>query len=949
MLHHFFDGHDLWVEGAKFCFFVIHALCTKNNKLQYELAQVTLDQRVEIDIFACNWVFSHGDVTKNNLNVEKLTTLFNKADRTELIGMTEAEIIILDQGLNYHRQCYMERLGRESRAPTESNSPFLYHGHQMHSQEVHAAPVPGKPLVGTPMVAPMAPQNMPQAHRVHQNSVAMMPAQAANDQRLARRGSMQGQQGRQYQGYSSVADTRRQITPNGQRTQGYANEAYNINGSMRQRGFSNTSQNARGRDFSYNYSQGSSRDFSTEIGGGRSSGNTPSKEPIYVRRMSPRNTAHISTTNLVVSDPGSVIPFYSAKRVGSGNRQVISPLNLERKLHNTQTMPTSPTQYEDQTTPRRCPSGSSASQDPRMSASSPTNRNRKPNSNDTRINTTPEFPWMEHHDTNGSLTLHYRPGLRDFESVRTLHVSGFHEAMFYDHFLQGLMEGCGKVISIHFLALGAPRAFVTFVESGSVQRAILRYNQAVLPSGHKLSTGLPANLDRPRAGSNASQNYRNGQYNLSRDFEPRSRRPSFRNSSNGYHTGMNTRRPSLIQNPNSAPGPFDDQLRSAITEVVQHHSALERMSHMPLRSIENTHNLSKTVNGSVGMHQQGITQILNNSKENISPNKKAVAQENREKFSPRRNVSNKKGNYKHQKGSKQDTSAFDLKEAGKLRISTDLSKSSVNDVGQTLPCNGLQKNSFKLKNLRDSTKSDGSFNTDAASDLTLSPLESTPMTRDTSFSAGSGRKHSQDPSSKMTKSQSAIDMPSLAAGAGTKKIKSKKGNKSRGQKQTASAVNEQAKITNVDSISSSKGIETEGKKDIATVMGHSKKDSNTSMGSNKSLRKADLVSAKAVTNQAQTTMYPLEAMAEGKLKVTTSSTVSADPASVISKTPSPPVNDKEWPPLTKSPVMSLDAERLPPIVMGPLVSAPSGNQKSMKPAVPAVAVPRAFETRIQQP
>ncbi|PVH88826.1 hypothetical protein DL98DRAFT_580377 [Cadophora sp. DSE1049] len=953
MLHRFFDGHDIWVEGANFCYYVILAICRKNN----QRVHVTHAQRVEIDTFARDWVLVHIDVVISSLNVKKMTTLFNEADRAELVGMTEAEIVILNQGLDYHRQHYMEFLAQERLPPMESSQPFPHHGHQIHSQELYAAPVSGTPFSRTPM----GPATMPQAHRVRQDSITLMPIRAANDQQLARRGSMQGPQGRQVQGYGSVVDTRRQITPNGHRTQGYANEYYNMNGSMRQRGLSNSSQNARGRDFSYNSLQGSNRRYPKDFGG-RPSGNTPSKEPIYVRQMSPPNAAHISAADRVVSDPAPIVPFYSAKRVGSGNRQVISPLNRERKFHNTQAMSTSPTNNGDPRTPRQYPSGSSAPQGPRILPSSPTNR--KPHGNDARINATleQEYPWMEQHDTNSSQTLHYRPGLRDFESVRTLHVSGFHEAMFYNHHLKELMEECGKVISIHFLPLGAPRAFVTFVESGSVQRAILRYNQAVLPSGYKLSAGLPNNLDRPRAGSNASQNYRNWQYNSSRDFEPRSRRPSFRNSSNDYHTGTNTRRTSVIQNPNTPPGLLIDQLRSTITEVVQHHSALERNSHKPLGSIENTHNPSKAVNGSFGIHQQGMTQTANNTKENVSPSNKAGSQENRENVSPRKNASNKKGNYKHQKGSKQNTSTrptpavtpvksnsvVNLKEVGQLQVSTDLSKSSIGDGGRTIPRNGVKKNSFKPKNIHDSSKSDGSFNTDATSDAALSPLESAPMTRDTSFSAGSDRKHSQDPSSKITKSQSAVDMPGLAAGAGASKTKSKKGNKSRGQKQTPSEVNEQAKIVE-DSVGSSKGIETEGKKDNETVMGHSKKGSGASMGSNKSLRKADLASVKVVTNQAQATLSSPEGKTEGKLEVTTSSAAPVDPASVISETPSPQVNDKEWPSLTKSPVMGSDAERLPPPVMGPLTSVPSSNKKSIKPAVPAVAVPRAFETRIQQP
>ena len=30
MLHDFFDGYDIWVEGAQFCYYVIHAICRKS-------------------------------------------------------------------------------------------------------------------------------------------------------------------------------------------------------------------------------------------------------------------------------------------------------------------------------------------------------------------------------------------------------------------------------------------------------------------------------------------------------------------------------------------------------------------------------------------------------------------------------------------------------------------------------------------------------------------------------------------------------------------------------------------------------------------------------------------------------------------------------------------------------------------------------------------------------
>ncbi|KAK0110675.1 hypothetical protein ONS96_002277 [Cadophora gregata f. sp. sojae] len=963
ILHDFFDGYDLWVEGATFCFHVMLAICGKNITRHEELAQVSHDQRLEIDRFANDWVCSHSAIVRANLKVEKMTTLFNDVDRAELIGMTEAEITILNQGLDYHRQHYLEYFTQSTRTPMEPRSSFPYHDQQMINQEGYAISAPDVSLNRTSMVH----QTMPQAQRVRQDPISLVPSCAAQDQQLVRRSSFQGQQAHHHaHGYNVGFDTRRHITPNVHRIQGYANNVPGAHRSQRHRGLSNSSQNARGREFSYIYSQGNNRRYPSDIEG-HSSGNTPSKEPVYVRQKSPliQHASHISAANRVVSDPAPTVPFYSAKRLGGSVRRVISPLNRERKFHNTQSMSTSPVSNGYPRTPRRYPSGSSPIQGPRILPVSPINC--KPQSNDARINATTEreYPWMEHHDTNNSLTLHYRPGCRDYESLRTLHISGFHEAMFYDHFLKESLEECGKVISIHYLPLGAPRAFVTFVESSSVQAAILRYNQTVLPSGHKLSAGVPNNLDRPRAGSNASQSYRNGQYNSSRDFEPRSRRHSFRNSLNGYHTGTSSRRPSVVQSPNTPPSLLVDQLRSTINEVVNHQSALERHVYIPLGRIDNIQNLTKAGNGVVGIQQPIMGQTGNNTKENVSPSKKAASQVNRENVSPRKNTSNKKSSCKHQKGSKQNTSTrptpavtpvksnsvADLKEVKKLHISTELLKSSIGNGPRKNPRNDVKKNSFKPKNLHDSSKSDGSFNTDSTSDATLSPLDSRPMTQDISFSAGSGRKHSQASSAKISKSRSAVDVPSLAR-AITSKLKSKTNNKSRGHKQNPNILDEQVKTAVEDTVEAPKEVETEDKKDKGAVMGYSKKASGVSITSNHSLRKADGALAQAVTNELCVSASSPEVKSmgsKGKLEDPTLGIDAVNPSSISPEILSPQINDKEWPSLAKSQVMPSDVERLPPPVMGPLTSVPAGNKKSTKSAVPAVAVPRAFETRLQQP
>ncbi|KAH6711016.1 hypothetical protein BKA61DRAFT_612881 [Leptodontidium sp. MPI-SDFR-AT-0119] len=289
-------------------------------------------------------------------------------------------------------------------------------------------------------------------------------------------------------------------------------------------------------------------------------------------------------------------------------------------------------------------------------------------------------------------------------------------------------------------------------------------------------------------------------------------------------------------------------------------------------------------------------------------------------------------------------STVNLKDMENLQITTDLSKLSTGKGGR-LPRDGVKKNSFKQKNLHDSSKSDASFNTDAPSDTALSPLESAPMTRDTSFSVGSSRKHTQVTSSKITKSQSAADIPSLASGAAITKSKAKKPSKPRGNKQVGSAADEQVNIAVETEGAASKEGDTQEKKNKEIIASHSKKGSNVSMASNDSLRKVDAVSAHPGTDQGPPTVSTPELRSDGAMQVTTSCAVPAAPNTVVTETQSPQGKEKSWPSLVKSPTVGLDSKRLPPPVMGPLTGVPTGNKKSVKPAVPAVAVPRAFETQ----
>ncbi len=51
-LYKYFDAHDLWVEGAAFCFFVIYRIGVVNE-------QLIIEQREMIEDFAKDWVAFH--------------------------------------------------------------------------------------------------------------------------------------------------------------------------------------------------------------------------------------------------------------------------------------------------------------------------------------------------------------------------------------------------------------------------------------------------------------------------------------------------------------------------------------------------------------------------------------------------------------------------------------------------------------------------------------------------------------------------------------------------------------------------------------------------------------------------------------------------------------------------------------------------------------------------
>ncbi|KAL2068961.1 hypothetical protein VTL71DRAFT_15299 [Oculimacula yallundae] len=950
-LHEYFDGYDLWVEGAEFCFQVMIAICNQNKILRAQLD--------EIDEFAKSWIKLHKTAVDHNPIFNPMTDLFNDEERmNEINDMSENQMLFLNNRLDYYRQ---EQLQANATPQGQQMVDPRYQTFSPHGHPIFPA-VPSLPVnqIGrVPIAAPI----LPQVHRVRHDPGFAMAHRLVNDQYLMARGSSQGEDpssfslqftelmflGRQNQGFGSVIDTRRQITPTGHQHQASSRAFNNEHGMMRPRGISNSSQYGRGRDFSQNSMQSLGQRHVSETTRGSPSRIIPSREAVYIRNVSPQYHNAVSIGNRAVSAPTPSVPYHPANRIASsGHPQMMSPTNRAQISHDPRAMFTSPTDRGVSTNSRQYVPGSTFGQGLALLSNSPS---RMTQSNDARLSIAPQKtnPRVHKHENTNTptWTIYYRDGVRDFAGVRTCMVTGIDDSIVFNHQLRSMMEGCGTVISVHYLHSNA-RAFVLFSDSSAVERAIVAFNQKSLPSGHKLLVS-PAYPFRSRSGSNASQNYGNSTHNSAGDFESRSRRLSIRKSSNDYSKNSHSRH-SSIQNSTNPSGPFTGQLQSSLAEVVQHQSALGRQ--IPLSSVENVHNASKQRVPSPTKSQQDIPPTGNNAKnENVSPTKRARTYNNGENLSPRKSTGGGKKLYKTYKGSRQNTStrptpavtpvksmsAADLQDIGSLQITTDLSKMSNNKGGQPHQ-SPVKKNVSKSKGIQGSSKSDASQVTDAASDTTLSPVESAPMTRDTSFSAGSSRKHSQVESSQLARSQSSLEMSSMGQGAVPSKKKSKKSGKNRGHKQDPATKSEQADIRDEGLIAALNATHTK----TMTESNHSKMGSNASMASNSSMRKADTPSSKI---EKFSTTLPTAEVATAVITEVAALRKLPIASSVASRTLSPKEGENESPSLVKSSAPSPDAKHSSLPFMGSSSTIDSGKKKSVKPVVPAVAVPRAFETQ----
>ncbi|KAI9055957.1 hypothetical protein LZ554_000891 [Drepanopeziza brunnea f. sp. 'monogermtubi'] len=971
-LHDYFDGYDLWIEGPDFCFFVAITIARKNQeqarriqleqqeracrieleqkeqaRLAKENALILEQQQAMIREVAEDWVEYHQPLVFHNRHIPDLTVFFDEVDKTNFIDMRPEEVNYFKTLLNFYRDRLLARLDEQSRILAER----------------HRGPVP--PFGGPPMFGPQQPglytgyqlgqgpmMPLPGQLTLRQQrggSMASMGPRSVVEQRSGHCESFSNQAHRQAPVYS-IHPSRQPYILTGPAADGYLSH-------NRQRGFSNASRDGRGFHRNSISNNHNNRRQPENTLRGSPHGNTPTREPVYILH-SPRNIpAPVSVTQRNNSEPIPAVPSPYRNQAPGGHYG--SPSGHRHVSHNSANYISPPSQMTLQTAQRSV--SSSASLQTATMPPLPLPSKAQVFSNDARVSTGHHEPqttgrvFSGTHDKNSvslrspvptssgdAYTMYYLPPRgKDHENVRTVHVFRFSEDAFRSHVIKDIMEECGQVESVHYLASNG-RTFVTFVEHASVERAILRWNGADF-HGCTLNLSVPNTL-RDRSGSNASH-YPHGDQ---RDYDPHQRRMSNRTSN--YNGPAHSRQPSvgLQTNGNSpAKNSFEDsQLRSQATEVAQHQTAMKNyvQQHFVLGNVANRSNGKSSVDRpepKIYMQQGTVHPGSDMKKENVAPGKSAAS------------VSKYPKNNK--KGSKQNTSARPTPAASPVKSLSAADSKDPSFPENSAPASvkihlhqsqgGKKKNKSSAKKIIDTSRSEASFTTDATMQTATSPADSTPMTRDTSFSSIPSRKPSvatETPS--IPRSQSAIELPSHSSSKNTaSKAKPKQRIKSHEPKLEVknaelSAAKMLVPIPKGFGVPETKGVTK------SDPLSHSKHDSNISTASKSPKRNSDIKFATSlVPEQVPVMVAPL---ADEKMEMKASITPSSGllTVGVSSKSSANSLKVDHWPILALAKPPNIDS-KLPPPVTGPLTAASKDGKK--KKLVPAVAVPRAFETRPQ--
>ncbi|CAG8974064.1 hypothetical protein HYALB_00009566 [Hymenoscyphus albidus] len=261
-LYKFWDGYDLWVQGAAFCYWVIEQIVKKNDILRRMITK-------EINLYAAEWIEFHRDQVLASPLTTNLTTLF-------LPGDEEAGLATLSMGENHILRCALERernrLLEATRPPPQSLHPI------QEAQQLKTFP----PFLSQTPIGPPPPPYIP-----------VFPV---------------GQVG-PVQSYSSFMQNQRYIASNHSTPNSMRHEDWAMQGHNRRRNMSNDSSNTNNHSmkngrFGYgNAGYNGKRALSSTSGGSPHKKHNDEREPIYVRTG--QSSRPESTPNRNISAPAN--------------------------------------------------------------------------------------------------------------------------------------------------------------------------------------------------------------------------------------------------------------------------------------------------------------------------------------------------------------------------------------------------------------------------------------------------------------------------------------------------------------------------------------------------------------------------------------------------------------------------------------------------------------------
>ncbi|RDL40990.1 uncharacterized protein BP5553_00969 [Venustampulla echinocandica] len=597
-LYQFFDGYDLYADGAVFCFYVISEISRKNQYLAASFAN-------EIFKYAAEWISYHKEQVLRSPPAQDLIDLFLPEELEGLDTMTRDEIQSLGVALEQHRRILLEDTFRPRRvqplypvlecspdmaasylppSPMFGHQQGIYHGSNgSHGTKASLAPILS-PVASDELHPshPRSPAYNTSLQNQHQLGGAISHSSNQNRGGCNNIGNFQGPN--RPRGIS--LNNGNFQAPNRPRWPSLSNG--NIRAPNRPRGMSDIPRSGSGLS--------KSNFFPASQSGRRTVSNTarpsPSKspkseEPIWVHTGHSQISSSGDRFSRRISSCSSSSKFrniFNDARVlesmDTQGRRSFAPSSS--KVTATVGGPREPQHSEDSLVPLDIPFAN----DPRARIS-----------------------------YKGTSTYFYTGDTKypnfDEQYPRTVYVGNVTREAFVSHELHRVMERCGEVESITYLNRNPPSktAFVAYSQLESVNNAIWRLHGFRMESGDVLIVSPSRPRKRERADSQFSQR----SYGSSRSIHPPREFDAYRPPPR-RHTGQNQPlsyaqssgrnfSPPAITNWATDASPSTDvgiaiPAMSAMSEFAQHQAALNRLtSQLPLNSVQNLPTSPKKPNG----------------------------------------------------------------------------------------------------------------------------------------------------------------------------------------------------------------------------------------------------------------------------------------------------------------------------------------------------------------